>query len=360
MARFDSGVEYDAEDVFFDDDDDETTLPSPLPAQPFTLNSLTHMEYWEFTLDRAQKSLPVWETHVPTLKIRGLGTTDLETLINGFQPLVQARVEAQDVADEAFRAVQSSLLKMKLMGTKLPVFIEIQLAEHAGVQKDVDDLFAVNPRSESSILKRAGMLLPVWERANTLLAAMVPAQPTLTLNIQGVAHTAAMLEALLVGYVGLTTMLEKKESLLDGARAALRTHDRGCDRLNKDWYRLVKTAAEAGSPVLEALEGIPTEPSTPAPEVIEIQSVAQGGEDGLQVLVVYVPGGGAHATLKEVQFTLPGDAEPFTRKVPLLAAGNALGPFPVGTLVTLRTAVGNSVGTRTTAPRTLTLEEPIE
>jgi hypothetical protein len=144
------------------------------------------------------------------------------------------------------------------------------------------------------------------------------------------------------------------------ARENLRAHDREADRLNKRWYRTVKQGTELSAALTAALEGIPTEPGTPAPDPIEIAAVTQGGEEGRQVLVAYVAGGGAHATLKEVQFTLPGDVVPFTHKVPLDASGNALGPYETGTVVTLRTSVSNSTGTRTSAPRTITIGEPIE
>ncbi len=87
--------------------------------------------------------------------------------------------------------------------------------------------------------------------------------------------------------------------------------------------------------------------------------MTQGGEEGRQALVNYPPGGGDHATLKELQFTVQGDAEEFTHKVPLDASGNALGPFAVGTVLTIRTSVSNSAGTRTSAPRTITIQEPI-
>ena len=360
IARFDSGDKWDDPDLIYADHPDAAALTQTLlPTQKLNLNSTTSMEYWEVTKDRAEKTLPVWTTHVPATKIRGQGPADLEAMIDGFQPLVQGRIEAQDVFDGAFRDVQSALLKMKLLGTKLPVFIEIQLAENANIQKDVDDLYAVNPRTEGTILKRAGMLLPVWERANAALAAMTPAQPALVLNIQGVAYTAAMLETLLQGYTGLTKMVEKKSSLLDDAREALRAHDRVCDRLNKDWYRLVKTGADGNAALLAALEGIPTEPSTPAPEVVEIDHVTQGGEEGLQTLVSYVPGGGAHATTKVVKWKVDGVDPEFTHAVPLDASGNALGPFAVGQVVHILTEVSNSAGTRTTAPRTITIEEPI-
>ena len=58
----------------------------------------------------------------------------------------------------------------------------------------------------------------------------------------------------------------------------------------------MKASYDPGSEIYEALNDIPTEPSTPAPDPVEINTVVQGGEGGLQVLVSYVPGGGEHAT----------------------------------------------------------------
>ena len=47
------------------------------------------------------------------------------------------------------------------------------------------------------------------------------------------------------------------------------------------------------------------------------------------------------------------------REVPLDLSGNALGPFAPGQVVTVLTEVSNSVGTRTSAPRTILIAEPI-
>lgn len=118
--------------------------------------------------------------------------------------------------------------------------------------------------------------------------------------------------------------------------------------------------APEGSEIYDALAGIPTEPSTPAPEVIEIDTVTQGGDEGVQVLVAYVPGGGQHATTKKVKWKVDGVDTDFVNEAPLDASGNALGPFMVGQVVHILTEVKNSAGTRTTAPRTITIEEPIE
>ena len=286
---------------------------------------------------------------------------ELEAFIDGFEPLVQARVAAQDVFDEAFRNVQGALLKMKILGTKVPVLIEGHLEENERLMQDVDQLYGPSPRTEASILKRARELYPVWLRANTAMAALTPTQPAIVRAIQGVAHTVVMLKALLDGYADWIKVLEDKEELLNSAREALRAHDRAADRLNKRWYRTVKTGTELTVELTAALVGIPTEPSTPVPDPIEIATVTQGGEDGLQALVSYVAGGGDHATTKLVQWEVEGVDAPgsFAQTVPLDASGNALGPFAVGKVVRVRTLVSNSAGTRTTAPRTITIEEPI-
>ncbi|HEV7405113.1 MAG TPA: hypothetical protein VGO11_19370 [Chthoniobacteraceae bacterium] len=93
------------------------------------------MEYWEVTLDRAQKTLAVWLALVASLKIGASGATALETLIDGFEPLVQARTAAQNAVDEAFRDVQASLLIMKILGTKVPKIIDGHLAENERLMK---------------------------------------------------------------------------------------------------------------------------------------------------------------------------------------------------------------------------------
>ena len=131
------------------------------------------------------------------------------------------------------------------------------------------------------------------------------------------------------------------------------------DQVIKRWHKVAKAGNDPSSPVYEALAGIPMEPSTPVPDPMEIDTVAQGGEDGEQVLVSYLPGGVAHATTRQVQWQVVGEDADFTHTAPLDASGNALGPFAVGKVVKVRTLVSNSAGSRTTAPRTVTIAAPI-
>ena len=317
------------------------------------------MEYWEITKARAQQTLPVWTQYLPALKIATLGTADLNTLIAGFEPLVQLRTAAQDDYDAAFRAGQDALLRMKVLGTKVPAIIEGHLDENAGIMKDVNDLYANAPRAEGSILKRLRELLPVWVRANAALAALSPAQPPVVRVVGGVSYTVAAAQTLLDGYTGVVKTVMDKNEALDVKRAALRGHDRHVDQLNKRWYKVAKATADADTDLANALTNITVESGTPAPDTIEISTVTQGGDAGLQVLVAYVPGGGNHATTKVIKWQIVGTDATFTHSAPLDASGNALGPFTVGQTVKIITETSNSSGTRTTAPRTIILQTPV-
>ncbi len=316
------------------------------------------MEYWEETKNRAQISLPIWQTHMPTDHIGTLGASDLEDMIDGYEPLVQARTVAQDDFDEAERAVERALLKMRILSVKVPAIIEAQLSENNSIMSDVDDIYAVPPKTEGPILKRGRMLHPVWVRANAALAALTPAQLPIKRVIAGEEFTAAKLKDLLDGYTGVVKDMRDKESALNDKREDLRKHDRAVDQLCKRWYKAAKAMAEPGSDLETALQNVPTEEGTPAPDAIEINTLTQGGEDGLQVLVSYIPGGGDHATTKKVKYKLNAETD-FGHEMDLDASGNALGPFAVGDVVRVITEVSNSVGTRTIAPRTITIETPI-
>lgn len=326
--------------------------------ETLALNTTT-MEYWEVTKQRAQETLPVWNQYLPTFTLGGKTPADLTDLIDAYEPLMQARTDAQDTYDAGYRLGQDSLLRMKSLGTKIPAIIEAQLSENEGIMKDVDDLYRNPARAEGSILKRLRDLLPIWARANAAMAASVPPQAPITRLVGGIIYTVATAKTLLDGYTDVIKQLKDKEELLDRKRSELRAHDRTTDQLIKRWYKAVKASHEPGTEIYEALGGITTEPSTPVPEVIEIQTVVQGGEEGLQALVSYLPGGGAHATTKLVKYQVVGVDTDFAHSLPLDASGNALGPFAEGQTIKILTEVTNSAGTRTIAPRTILIVAPI-
>ena len=217
------------------------------------------MQSWEITKDRAQLSLTVWTQHAPALTIGTQGTTELNALIVQFEPLVQLRAVKQDDADAAYRAGQTTLQKLKLLGTRIPQILEGQLGDNVLLMKDLKDVYQISPRSEGTILERARALYPLWVRANTTLAAMTPAQPPITRVLQGVAQTAAMFKALLDGYTTQVQAISDTEGLLDSTRKDLTDLDDATDTLIKKWYKVMKASYDPGSPEYEALDSIPTE-----------------------------------------------------------------------------------------------------
>lgn len=352
-------VHFDDPAIFYDDPGLGYTPGSP----PLNVSSISlgnsAMEYWETTKERATITLAVWRLHVPTQEIGGVDADEFEAFIDQFEPKAQARTTAQDDFDEGVRVLKTSLLKMKILGTKVPQIIDGQVPGNAGIIDDLADIYRIAPRFEPSILARARGLYPVWVRANTALAGLTPPAAPITRPIGGVAQTAVMLKALLDGYTDVAKERDDKGALLDQKRSDLRALDRTVDQLNKNWYQVVKATYDAGSPVRVALEQIPVEEGTPAPDTIDIHEVLQGGVGGLHVLVSYEAGGGDHATTREIQWMVQGVDADFTHTAPLDSSGNALGPFTVGQVVKVRTSVSNSTGTRTSAVRTITVGAPV-
>ncbi len=209
------------------------------------------------------------------------------------------------------------------------------------------------------MLERARALSPVWLRANAALAALTPAAPPIKRVLQGVEQTAVMFKALLDSYTTKVQDTSDTEGLLKATKQELTELNDATDKLIKSWYKIMKASYDPGSAAYEALSSIPTEGGTPAPDTIEINTVTQGGEDGLHVEADYLPGGGAHATTELLKWMVVGVDLDFTHSVPLTEAGNTIGPFTVGQVVKLITEATNSSGTRTSAVRTITIEPPI-
>ena len=225
--------------------------------------------------------------------------------------------------------------------------------------KDLRDIYRVYPRSESTILQRSRLLHPVWVRANTAMAALTPTQPPIVKVIQAVDHTAALLKTLLDGYTDVTQEESDADGELDTAQTALEKLDADIHAVNVNWYQVAKASFVRLSPAFQALSSIPTEQGTPAPDVIDINTVIQGGDDGLRVLISYLAGGGDHATTKLLKWQVVGVDAGFDHSVPIDASGNAIGPFTVGQVIKIMTEVSNSSGTRASAVRTITIETPI-
>ena len=317
------------------------------------------MEFWEITKERTLITLTTWQHHLPALKIGTQDSEALAALFMGFEPLASACVRAQYAFDGAYREVQSALATMRVLGTKVPQLIEGQLDENRLMMIAVKALYKTSPRTEDSILKRLRELLPVWRRANTALAALTPPQPAITRKVGGVVYTEASARVLYDSYIVLIGSLSEAAALLAAAKEDLAAHDFATDELNKRWYKVAKALADTEDALAESLARIPTEPGTPAPTIIEISTIEQGGAGGMEAMVEYEKGGGDHATTRNLRWKVEGVDADFVNAVELNRAGNKIGPFLVGQVVSILGEVINSSGRRTSAIRTITMGPPI-
>jgi hypothetical protein len=218
------------------------------------------MEYWEVTKARAVETLPVWTRELADTTVGVSSWATLAGLIDGFEPRVQACVAAVGARNAASREVQGALGTMRLLGMRVPQLIEGLLAEDARVMQDLRSIFRGQPRNEKAVLARFRALLPVWERANAVLAGVGEGVPPIVRPVGGVVYSVAVAGALLEGYPALVAAVAERRRELNLARSALRAHDKACDELNKRFYRYAKAVADVGSPLAEALAGVTKEP----------------------------------------------------------------------------------------------------
>jgi hypothetical protein len=317
------------------------------------------MQPWEITLKRAHTTHTLWKQHCPDLRVSNQGYLDMETLINQFEPLAQQNVTTQDTLDHAERTAQDTLEKLALLGTHVPHIIQGQLYDNAPLMAALKKVFQHRPRTVAGILARMRDLYPLWLMADQALAALPEPQPPITRRLQKIPHSAAMAKTLLDGYNEQINQAGQARKAHNVQKAAMQAHDQHTDQLNKNWYKIVSNSFEPGTAEHEALNKIPTEKGALVPAVLEIKSLKQGGEQGQQIIIRYPPKGGERSTRRRVRWQILGVDEDYAHEQPLDRKGNTLGPFEPGTTLQIIAEVANSAGTRTSAPRTITIEAPL-
>ena len=141
------------------------------------------------------------------------------------------------------------------------------------------------------------------------------------------------------------------------ARTNLDTEEHTADRLNKRYYQRLLAEARTNQALSAALGQIDTETDN-LPGTLSIASVLQGGDNQLHLLVAYVNGTGANADDRLLDWMVVGTDADFTHTTEVDLSGNLLGPFLVGQTVKIRTRTVNGSGTRTSAVRTLVVQQP--
>ena len=223
----------------------------------------------------------------------------------------------------------------------------------AGLIDLLSEAFGITPRTTEMRLKRGKKVVAALMKINAFLAAQVPPRAAISAGGKNISH----LNAAMGSQTGLEQVVENTKADETTARINLDTEEHTTDRLNKRYYQRLLAEARTNPTLAAALAQIDTETDN-LPGTLSIASVLQGGDNQLHLLVAYVNGTGANADDRLLDWMVVGTDADFTHTTEVDLSGNLLGPFLVGQTVKIRTRTVNGSGTRTSAVRTLVIQQP--
>ena len=302
--------------------------------------------YWEITYERGTATVSVWGMNT-TFELRGGLTLVTHTANVGELPvLAQNRADQEASLDGIREDLQKKFAKLRDLAIRVPGVVDGMITEDDDLHELLDRVYASDTTdSEAALLRRSRLVVELWQAFDALLTAEVPMKPPMTLNsvdgdglvsTEGAASFEGTLTSCLEGQRAEAAAIKD----VSVAKSALRTRERKVDRDNKRWYKAwTKMYAEGTAEGDAARSQVPTEQGTLPAQALEILAATE--QPVRMVQLAYDPDGGLHATTLELQWRLPGDVD-FGHTIPVVRAGQTVGPFPANTLVIFRTRGSNS------------------
>jgi len=312
------------------------------------------MEYYQAIQNRAGQTVAVINEHIPALTV---GTTTAASLLDqsdALNELAQERDNALVAFDAASNLENQGFLTIAALSLALPRAAEGDLDDAVDVESGLLDLlspaYAINPRTTESALQRGQKVVSALGKIDAYLAGLVPPRGPISSG----GKTSAQLVPALAAQPGLEQTVEDRAADVSTARNGLRTAATGVDRLNKRFYSRLQAEARTNPVLAEALGQIDTDTAN-VPGTLGIRRVLQGGTENRQVLVSYENGTFEPDCTHTLEWRIDPEAQFASLAVD--PSGTALGPFPVGTTVQMRTRVTKSsgIGTTTGSIRSLTI-----
>ena len=315
------------------------------------------MERYQSTLNRAMQTIAVIEERIPTLTVGGITTGAFASLSGNMENTAGIRDTALVSADAAGNAENLNSLLIRNLDLALPQAAKGELDDEnpveSGLLNHLDEAFGITPRTTEQRLQRGKKVVAGLTKINAWLTSRVPPRPPITAGGKGLADLIAAMAA----QPGLEQVFEHADADVNTARNNLDTEEHAVDRLNKRFYQKLLAEARTNPALAAALAQIDTE-TDKLPGTLSIASVLQGGDNQLHLLVAYVNGTGANADDRLLDWMVVGTDADFTNTTEVDLSGNLLGPFLVGQTVKIRTRTVNGSGTRTSAVRTLVIQQP--
>lgn len=312
------------------------------------------MEYYQSIQNRAAETVAVINQNLPALTVGGVTAASLKADSLALGDLAQNRDDALASYDEANNAENQGFLGIQSLTFSLPKAAEGDLDDEIPAESTLLDLFspvfAIKPRTTELAVERGKKLVSALTKTNAYLVALTPPRAAITSSGKGLSNLTAALDA----QPALGQTEEDRAADARASRTDLRVAATAVDRLNKRFYSRLVSESRENAALAAALSQITTEtPNLPA--TLGIRTILQGGTDDLHLLISYDNGSYDGSATNTVEWMVVGTDADFTHSAPADPSGNALGPFPVGSTVKLRTRVSNANGTTTGSIRTLVI-----
>ena len=316
------------------------------------------MEYYQVTQNRSRQTAAVIAGYVPGLKVGTTTGPDLLTLAAALDGLAAGRDTALTDYDAAFNGENLGFLHLRTLGLALPQAAEGELDGAVAAEVSLADLlapvYAIVPRTTESAVARGKRLVPVLGKIDGYLTGQKPPRDAITAGGQG----QSALSAAITAQPALEAAVETQSTNVSLARDALRNADAALDQLNKRFYQKLQAEARTNAALATALGQIDTSGQS-LPPTLGIRTLAQGGTNGLQIVVSYDKGSYDAALTNTLEWMVTGVDQSFTHTLAAAPSGNEIGPFTLGQTVQLRTRTTNANGTTTGSVRTLKIQPPM-
>lgn len=286
---------------------------------------------------RAEQTQAVWDLNA-AFTVNGLSRADHAATLAALRTALPLLDTAEIEEFQANNAVDTREAELREIILAAGQRIDSEVPDDDPAQRRVDQIRGMPSRTGEQIRARVKDTLAFWEGENTRRAALTPPLPAIVVRQK----TAAQVRTLFTDLTkedGLDQKLEEKSRDRATKEAEVARHSRKLDRGNKDWHQAWKAEYTASTNEGAALAGVDTETGVAAPEVLAIASVTQ---QGVSLRVQYDVNSGDHATVRQLLYKVAGVDSDYRRVPADREAGNLIGPFIGGAVVTLRTDVGNS------------------
>lgn len=295
-------------------------------------------EFWEEPHVRGQQTIGVWGTFAPAFTVGELTlaahTADVALILTH----VNEREVQKDVYDDAVSARDNNAAFIRDINVRAPGLIDATLSPDDDLRGDLGDVFNVDQRTIEGVTSRARVVISLWNRTNAKRAAATPPLGPLLVGTTAV----AALQAAVNNHPSLLQTIENEQAELGQKRSQLRSTADRVDRNNKRWYKAWGNNYPPGTPENDGLSQVDTEHGTIAPTALAISSLTQAGT---AVQIIYVAGGGLHASSLQLLYQVVGVDADFGHGSPVILTGQTVGPFPAAATVNFKTRGTNSVGT---------------